>query len=112
MTDTLPPCPECASTFTYQQDALLVCPECGHEWQAEDADTEAEELLVKDANGAVLADGDTVVLVKDLKIKGSSQVIKQGTKVKGIRLQEGDHNIACKIDGSGMNLKSEFVKKA
>ena len=107
-----PACPQCTSEFTYHDGLQLVCPECGHEWQAEDADTEAEELLVKDANGAVLADGDTVVLVKDLKIKGSSQVIKQGTKVKGIRLHEGDHNIACKIDGSGMNLKSEFVKKA
>ncbi len=90
-----PACPQCTSEFTYHDGLQLVCPECGHEWQAEDADTEAEELLVK-----------------DLKIKGSSQVIKQGTKVKGIRLQEGDHNIACKIDGSGMNLKSEFVKKA
>ena len=107
-----PACPHCTSEFTYHDGLQLVCPECGHEWQAEDAAAEAEDLLVKDANGAVLADGDTVVLVKDLKIKGSSQVIKQGTKVKGIRLQEGDHNIACKIDGSGMNLKSEFVKKA
>ena len=107
-----PACPQCTSEFTYHDGLQLVCPECGHEWQAEDAAAEAEGLLVKDANGAVLADGDTVVLVKDLKIKGSSQVIKQGTKVKGIRLQEGDHNIACKIDGSGMNLKSEFVKKA
>ncbi|MFD1245221.1 zinc ribbon domain-containing protein YjdM [Paralysiella testudinis] len=107
-----PACPQCTSEFTYHDGLQLVCPECGHEWQAEDAAAEAEDLLVKDANGAVLADGDTVVLVKDLKIKGSSQVIKQGTKVKGIRLQEGDHNIACKIDGSGMNLKSEFVKKA
>ena len=107
-----PACPQCTSEFTYHDGLQLVCPECGHEWQAEDAAAEAEDLLVKDANGAVLAEGDTVVLVKDLKIKGSSQVIKQGTKVKGIRLQEGDHNIACKIDGSGMNLKSEFVKKA
>ena len=107
-----PACPQCTSEFTYHDGLQLVCPECGHEWQAEDAAAEAEDLLVKDANGVVLADGDTVVLVKDLKIKGSSQVIKQGTKVKGIRLQEGDHNIACKIDGSGMNLKSEFVKKA
>ena len=107
-----PACPQCTSELTYHDGLQLVCPECGHEWQAEDAAAEAEDLLVKDANGAVLADGDTVVLVKDLKIKGSSQVIKQGTKVKGIRLQEGDHNIACKIDGSGMNLKSEFVKKA
>ena len=90
-----PACPQCTSEFTYHDGLQLVCPECGHEWQAEDADTEAEELLVK-----------------DLKIKGSSQVIKQGTKVKGIRLQEGDHDIGCKIDGTPMNLKSEFVKKA
>ena len=108
-----PACPQCTSEFTYHDGLQLVCPECGHEWQAEDAAAEAEDLLVKDANGAVLADGDTVVLVKDLKIKGSSQVIKQGTKVKGIRLQpDSDHNIGCKIEGSAMNLKSEFVKKA
>ncbi len=107
-----PACPQCTSEFTYHDGLQLVCPECGHEWQAEDAAAEAEDLLVKDANGAVLADGDTVVLIKALKVKGSSQVIKQGTKVKGIRLQEGDHDIACKIEGSAMNLKSEFVKKA
>lgn len=107
-----PACPQCRSTLTYHDGSQLVCPECAHEWQEhETADTDGA-AQVKDANGAVLSDGDTVVLVKDLKVKGSSQVIKQGTKVKGIRLQEGDHNIACKIDGSAMNLKSEFVKKA
>ena len=109
---SLPPCPQCQSEYTYEDGANLVCPECAHEWQVgEEASDEA--LLVKDANGAELVDGDTVVLIKDLKVKGSSSVIKQGTKVKGIRLQEGDHNIGCKIDGFGaMNLKSEFVKKA
>ncbi|MCF7520895.1 alkylphosphonate utilization protein [Neisseria sp. ZJ106] len=109
---TLPPCPQCQSEYTYEDGTMLVCPECGHEWQPGEAAAE-ETAAVKDANGAVLADGDTVVLIKDLKIKGSSSVIKQGTKVKGIRLQDGDHNIGCKIDGFGaMNLKSEFVKKA
>lgn len=113
---TLPACPQCQSAYTYEDGAMLVCPECGHEWSAagEEAGEAAEAgLLVKDANGAVLADGDTVVLVKDLKIKGSSSVVKVGTKVKGIRLVEGDHNIDCKIVGFGaMQLKSEFVKKA
>ncbi|PSJ81008.1 zinc ribbon domain-containing protein YjdM [Neisseria iguanae] len=109
---SLPSCPQCQSEYTYEDGEMLVCPECAHEWYAGEAVAE-EALEVKDANGAVLADGDTVVLVKDLKVKGSSSVIKQGTKVKGIRLQEGSHNIGCKIDGFGaMNLKSEFVKKA
>ena len=109
---SLPPCPQCQSEYTYEDGANLVCPECAHEWQVGEEATD-ETLSVKDANGAELVDGDTVVLIKDLKVKGSSSVIKQGTKVKGIRLQEGDHNIGCKIDGFGaMNLKSEFVKKA
>ncbi|MDO1509677.1 MULTISPECIES: zinc ribbon domain-containing protein YjdM [unclassified Neisseria] len=108
---TYPVCPQCGSEFTYHDGAQLVCPECAHEWQEGEAAAE-ESLVVKDANGTPLTDGDTVVLIKDLKVKGCSMVIKQGTKVKGIRLQEGDHNIACKIDGSAMNLKSEFVKKA
>ena len=113
---TLPACPQCQSVYTYEDGAMLVCPECAHEWSttAEEAVEPAETgLLVRDANGAVLADGDSVVLVKDLKIKGSSSVVKVGTKVKGIRLVEGDHNIDCKIVGFGaMQLKSEFVKKA
>lgn len=109
---TAPVCPQCACDYSYHDGVQWICPECAHEWQeGQMADADAA-ATIKDANGTVLADGDTVVLIKDLKIKGSSQVIKQGTKVKGIRLQEGDHNIACKIDGSGMNLKSEFVKKA
>lgn len=105
-----PACPQCRSELTYHDGMHLVCPECAHEWDENGEESGGSE--VKDANGTPLADGDTVVLTKDLKVKGSSQVIKQGTKVKGIRLQEGDHNIACKINGSAMNLKSEFVKKA
>lgn len=108
---SLPNCPQCQSEFTYHDGVQLVCPECGHEWQEGEAAAD-EHVIVKDANGTALADGDTVVLIKDLKVKGSSMVIKQGTKVKGIRLQEGDHDIGCKIDGTPMNLKSEFVKKA
>ncbi|AOZ69389.1 alkylphosphonate utilization protein [Rhodobacter xanthinilyticus] len=114
MTETLPPCPACASAFTYQVDALLICPECGHEWSAEAAAAGAEtgEALVRDAVGNVLVDGDTVTVIKDLKVKGSSLVVKVGTKVRGIRLVDGDHDIDCKIPGIGqMGLKSQFVKK-
>ena len=111
---TLPPCPQCASAYTYEDGANLVCPECGHEWSASAAsDAEPAAKVWKDAHGNVLQDGDTVTLVKDLKIKGSSSVIKVGTKVKNIRLIEGDHDIDCKIEGFGpMQLKSEFIKKA
>jgi protein PhnA len=108
---TLPPCPQCASTYTYEDGALLVCPECGHEWSPAQADT--EEAVVRDAVGNVLQDGDTVTVIKDLKLKGSSLVVKVGTKVRNIRLVDGDHDIDCKVDGIGqMGLKSEFVKKA
>jgi protein PhnA len=113
---TLPPCPQCQSAFTYADGTLLICPECGHEWSAQGADsaepTEAVKVW-KDAFGTVLQDGDSVTVVKDLKIKGSSSVVKVGTKVKNIRLIEGDHDIDCKIEGFGsMQLKSEFIKKA
>ena len=110
---TLPPCPECQADFSYESQGMLNCPSCGHEWSANAAAASAEELaVVKDANGNVLMDGDSVALVKDLKIKGSSAVVKVGTKVKSIRLVEGDHDIDCKIDGFGaMQLKSAFVKK-
>ncbi len=110
MTDTLPPCPECSSTYTYQVDALLICPECGHEWAfAAPSDAKAE---VRDSVGNVLQDGDTVTVIKDLKVKGSSSVVKVGTKVRGIRLVDGDHDIDCKVPGIGqMGLKSQFVKK-
>jgi len=109
---TLPPCPKCNSEYTWQDGEMLNCPECGHVW-TEGADNEAEDgLIVKDANGNLLADGDSVTVIKDLKVKGSSTPLKIGTKVKSIRLVEGDHNIDCKIDGFGpMKLKSEFVKK-
>ena len=109
-----PNCPKCNSEFTYEDGNMFVCPECAHEWPI-NATTEStnNEKIVKDANGNVLADGDTVTVIKDLKVKGSSQVVKVGTKVKNIRLVEGDHDIDCKIDGIGaMKLKSEFVKKA
>lgn len=109
----LPPCPKCNSEYTYEDGALLVCPECGHEWAKNDEGAAEDSLTVKDANGTVLSDGDTVVVLKDLKVKGSSSVVKVGTKVKNIRLVDGDHNIDCKITGIGsMGLKSEFVKKA
>ncbi|TCV99273.1 zinc ribbon domain-containing protein YjdM [Biostraticola tofi] len=109
----LPPCPQCSSEFTWQEGEQLNCPECGHEWSASlTATAEDEGLTVRDANGNLLADGDSVTVIKDLKVKGSSSTLKIGTKVKGIRLVEGDHNIDCKIDGFGpMKLKSEFVKK-
>ncbi len=108
MSDTLPPCPECSSAFVYQADALLTCPECGHEWSP----VAAAEGGVRDAVGNLLADGDTVTVIKDLKLKGSSTVIKVGTKVRGIRLVDGDHDIDCKLPGVGqIGLKSQFVKK-
>ena len=112
---TLPPCPQCTSTLTYDDGRLLVCPECGHEWKPSDEPVAAEDTpVVRDAFGTPLADGDSVTVIKDLKVKGSSSVVKVGTKVKGIRLvDEGDHNIDCRIEGIGpMRLKSEFVKKA
>lgn len=109
----LPNCPECSSVYTYENGGLFVCPECGHEWTRESQQgVDNGDKAITDANGNVLQDGDTVSIVKDLKVKGSSSVIKIGTKVKNIRLVEGDHNIDCKIDGFGaMKLKSQFVKK-
>ncbi|MGD9475439.1 MAG: zinc ribbon domain-containing protein YjdM [Eubacteriaceae bacterium] len=107
----LPNCPKCNSEYTYEDGVMLICPECANEWTAETV--VEEEAKVVDANGNILNDGDTVILIKDLKVKGSSQDLKKGTKVKNIRLVDGDHNIDCKIDGFGaMSLKSEFVKKA
>lgn len=110
----LPPCPQCQSQYTYEDGHLYVCPECGHEWGQDEAGKAAEDTLtVTDAHGNVLHDGDSVTVIKDLKVKGASAVVKVGTKVKNIRLVEGDHNIDCKIPGIGaMKLKSEFVKKA
>lgn len=114
MTD-LPRCPECTSEYTYQSGILYICPECGLEWGADDSRVAGTEdaTVTHDANGNVLMDGDTVTVIKDLKVKGSSLVVKVGTRVKNIRLVEADHDIDCKIDGIGaMKLKSEFVKKA
>ena len=108
----LPNCPQCNSEYTYEDGTMLVCPECAHEWSADAQEVVEEGLVVRDANGNLLADGDTVTVIKDLKVKGSSSTLKIGTRVKNIRLVEGDHNIDCKIDGFGaMKLKSEFVKK-
>lgn len=108
---TLPNCPKCNSEYTYEDGNQLVCPECAYEWTPGSEGTE-EEKVYKDANGNILNDGDTVTVIKDLKVKGSSSVVKQGTKVKNIRLVDGDHDIDCKIDGFGaMQLKTEFVKK-
>jgi protein PhnA len=111
---TLPACPQCQSSYTYEDGSQLICPECGHEWSPAAAEQATDEArVIRDAVGNVLQDGDTVTVIKDLKIKGSSLVVKVGTKVKNIRLTEGDHDIDCKIDGIGaMGLKSEFVKKA
>ncbi|MFC5306311.1 zinc ribbon domain-containing protein YjdM [Azospirillum picis] len=110
-------CPQCNSEHVYQDGSLWICPECAHEWNPDAAAGAAavDESAVRDANGNILADGDSVTVIKDLKVKGSSLVIKGGTKVKGIRLTDGanGHNISCKIDGIGaMDLKSEFVRKA
>jgi protein PhnA len=113
----LPDCPKCGSEYTYLDGTLLTCPTCGHEWTSSDVNATdepaADENVVRDANGNVLNTGDTVIVIKDLKVKGSSAVVKGGTKVKKIRIVDGDHDIDCKIDGIGaMQLKSEFVKKA
>ena len=110
----LPKCPECSSEYTYQDRDLYICPECAHEWSQHASDDEkAKQKPITDANGNQLKDGDTVTVIKNLKVKGSSSVVKVGTKVRNIRLVDGDHNIDCKIDGIGaMKLKSGFVKKA
>ena len=109
----LPECPKCQSEYTYEDSGMYICPECAHEWNDKAEDDIASDVRVyKDANGNILTDGDTVSVIKDLPIKGSSQVVKVGTKVKNIRLVDSDHDIDCKIDGIGtMKLKSQFVKK-
>jgi len=111
--NTLPNCPECNSEYTYEDGALYMCPECAHEWPIEAApEPEEAGLIVKDSNGNLLQDGDSITVIKDLKVKGTPQGIKMGTRVKNIRLVEGDHNIDCNVPGIGaMKLKSEFVKK-
>jgi protein PhnA len=109
----LPKCPKCSSEYTYEDRNMFVCPECAKEWSEQAMQESPEdEAVIKDANGNMLTSGDTVLVIKDLKVKGSSLVVKGGTKVKNIRLVDGDHDIDCKIDGIGaMQLKSEFVKK-
>lgn len=108
----LPNCPACQAEYTYEDGLMFVCPSCGHEWAQAVTGEERDDKVFRDANGAVLADGDAVTVIKDLKVKGSSLVVKVGTKVKNIRLVDGDHDIDCKIDGIGaMKLKTEFVKK-
>jgi protein PhnA len=107
-----PPCPKCASAFTYEDGSLLVCPECAHEWDPATTTTTETVRVVRDAHGNALQDGDTVTVIKDLKVKGASAALKVGTKVRNIRLVDGDHDIDCHIEGFGqMGLKSEFVKK-
>ena len=110
----LPNCPKCNSEYTYENGNLLVCPECAYEWTlASENENSEDKIIAKDSNGNILEEGDSVTIIKDLKVKGSSTPLKMGTKVRNIRLVEGDHNIDCKIDGFGaMKLKSEFVKKA
>lgn len=109
----LPPCPKCHSEYTYQEALLIICPICMHEFSpADQKEEESSDKAIKDANGNILQDGDSVTVIKDLKVKGSSLVVKVGTKVKNIRLIDGDHDIDCKVDGIGaMKLKSQFVKK-
>lgn len=108
----LPSCPKCNSQYTYEDGNLMICPECSHEWTLDMAAEDAEGKVYRDANGNILNDGDTVTVIKDLKVKGASSPIKMGTKVKNIKLVDGDHDIDCKIPGFGaMSLKSEFVKK-
>lgn len=112
MSDSLT-CPQCSSNYAYPMDHLMVCPECGHEWNPDEIAEEIDGSVIKDSNGNILQDGDSVVVIKDLPVKGAPKPIKAGTKVKNIRLTDGDHNIDCKIDGFGsMALKSEFVRKA
>ena len=112
MSDSLPPCSNCGSEYAYQDQSLLVCPECAHEWNPEESDND-DELSLKDAVGNDLAEGDKVTLIKDLKVKSSSTVLKVGTKVTIKRFVDGDHDIDCKVDGAGaMMLKSKFVKKS
>ena len=112
--NTIPHCPICLSEYTYEDGLMFVCPECMHEWAKETTHSlDEQERVIKDANGTVLQDGDTVTVIKDLKVKGTSSVVKVGTRVKNIRLVDGDHDIDCKIEGIGpMKLKSQFVKKA
>lgn len=110
---SLPACPKCSSEFVYEDQAMLICPECGHEWNPNEVAVDEDALIIKDSNGNLLEEGDKVTLIKDLKVKGSSMVLKVGTKATIKRFVDGDHDIDCKVDGAGdMMLKSQFVKKA
>lgn len=113
MSSSLPPCPKCQSEYVYQDQLLLICPECGYEWNPDQAEDDEDAIVLKDAVGNLLAEGDKVTLIKDLKVKGTSQVLKVGTKATIKRFSSGDHDIDCKVDGAGdMMLKSKVVKKA
>lgn len=107
-----PNCPKCQGEYVYHDSIQFVCPDCGYEWAGEESVEQDDELVVKDSNGNVLQNGDSVILIKDLKVKGSSIVLKKGTKAKNIRLMDADHDVDCKIDGQSFSLKSEFLKKA
>lgn len=110
---SIPACPACASENTYPDEAVIICPDCGHEWDPNQSDSAVgDERVVKDSNGNVLADGDSVILIKDLKLKGSSIVLKKGSKAKNIRIVDGDHEVDCKIDNTSVMLKACFLKKA
>lgn len=110
--ETIPNCPVCQSEHTYHDGTFYVCPECAHEWDPNQTASSEDKRQVKDSNGNLLADGDDIILIKDLKLKGSSTVLKKGAKAKGIRLVDGDHEIDCKVDGMKVMLKACFVKKA
>ncbi|MGQ0285947.1 zinc ribbon domain-containing protein YjdM [Pasteurellaceae bacterium 22721_9_1] len=110
--EQMPNCPQCKGEFVYHDSINFVCPDCGHEWSGEEMAEENAEKVWKDSNGNILQDGDDVILIKDLKVKGSSIVLKKGTKAKNIRLVDSDHDVDCKIDGQPFSLKSEFLKKA
>lgn len=113
--EQLPNCPKCGGEYTYEDGSLLICPECAHEWSKDEGSQEEEEFTVKDSNGATLRSGDDVTVIKDLKVKGSSSVVKVGTKIKNIRLVESadDHNIDCKIPGVGaIKITPKYVKKS
>jgi protein PhnA len=113
MSQNIPNCPKCHSEYSYEDGNMFICPECAHEWNSSSDESDSDEFIVKDSNGNILQDGDTVTVIKDLKVKGGSSPIKVGTKVKNIRLVDSDHNIDCKIAGFGaMSLKSQFVKKS
>lgn len=114
MMNSLPPCSKCSSTYTYEDGAIFICPECAYEWSEDLIEKTSEAFrIIKDANGNVLQNGDAVTVIKELKVKESSLVVKVGAKVKNIRLVAGDHDIDCKIEGiDAMKLKSQFVKKA